>query len=238
MFMGTDIAAFKRMAMATGAPTLYLPILPGNPAYVPLEELPEDISMLYEYNPTLARQMILDAYPDGFTTTFLAQNLAFAEDTGALLADQWSKIGVTLEIDVRDRTGFTELTYAVPKPKYHGAVCVASLPGDPLAQFSYHFQSGKDTNYAAYSNPELDALIVAAAQETDAAEQTSLFKEASLILLGDAVNLGLHFDPGRMYWWPWVNNFYGELTTQDDASWCSLAKFIWIDQALKAEMGY
>lgn len=38
--------------------------------------------------------------------------------------------------------------------------------------------------------------------------------------------------------WPWVKNWYGENSICDDAQFGGIARFIWIDQDLKAEMGF
>ncbi|GAJ20970.1 unnamed protein product, partial [marine sediment metagenome] len=36
-------------------------------------------------------------------------------------------------------------------------------------------------------------------------------------------------------WWPWLKNFYGEW---DGIAWGTPYDTLWIDQDLKAEMGY
>jgi hypothetical protein len=65
-----------------------------------------------------------------------------------------------------------------------------------------------------------------------------MIKEASVIMLNDMlIDIPLYLRSGRMYWWPWVKNYYGTRSVQD-GFWPSIAKFVWIDQDLKAEMGY
>jgi hypothetical protein len=42
----------------------------------------------------------------------------------------------------------------------------------------------------------------------------------------------------RMYYWPWIKNYYGEFTNTDDGTFGSLIQLMWIDENLKKEMGY
>jgi len=238
--MGTDIMAFKKLARATDSPLLFYPVQPGSPAYVPLEELPADIQEQYTYNPVKAKQMLADAdYPNGFTITLMTNPRPYAADEAALLADQWAKIGVTLEIEMVARVEYDKRRYPTPTPMYHGCLGGTGLATpDPMLFFSVNFLSTSPVNVFAYSNPEMDVLIKKIEQEPDVDEQTKLIKEASLIWLREPPMIGLHYDPGRVYWWPWVKNYDGELSLQDDSSFSAVVKYIWIDQLLKAEMGY
>jgi hypothetical protein len=50
-------------------------------------------------------------------------------------------------------------------------------------------------------------------------------------------NLPLHMNPAGHYWWPWVRNHHGELSTVDGAI-SSLVRYWWIDEKMKKDMGY
>jgi len=94
-------------------------------------------------------------------------------------------------------------------------------------------------NYGMYSNPTLDELIDKIRVEFDGDAQRRLIKEAALIWYHDAPQIILHPNPGRIYWWPWLKNYYGEYSLHDDVSGLApLVYFMWIDEDLKAEMGY
>ena len=227
--------------MATGSPTLWLPVLPGDPAYIPLEELPEDVQILYEYNPTLAKQMLAEAgYPEGtLKATLNTDTSASSLDEASLLKAQWAKIGVELTIKPASDVEYYNNMLPVPKPTFHGITRDNFPPSaNPMVFFDQVYKTTGGLNYGQYSNPEFDKLIAAAQQEADAAEQTRLIKEASLIALRDAYGIPLHLDPGRIYAWPWIKNYYGELSLQDDCGFSALVKYMWIDQDLKAKMGY
>ncbi|GAI76427.1 unnamed protein product, partial [marine sediment metagenome] len=51
MTIGTDVRKFMRLALASETPIPWWPVHPGNPARIPLKELPADIQILYDYNP-------------------------------------------------------------------------------------------------------------------------------------------------------------------------------------------
>ncbi|GAG95395.1 unnamed protein product, partial [marine sediment metagenome] len=76
--VGTDLMEFKAAAMVLETPLLFYPVVPDDPAYIPLEDLPADIQILFEYDPVLAREMLEDALgpadADGF---FFKTNLMF-----------------------------------------------------------------------------------------------------------------------------------------------------------------
>lgn len=89
-----------------------------------------------------------------------------------------------------------------------------------------------------YNNPEFDELIVPASAEMDIDEQNRILKEAGVLLNRDIPVIGLSLLPARQTCWPWVKNWYGENSICDDAQFGGIARFIWIDQDLKAEMGF
>ncbi len=73
LFIGTNLEEFvKMMGVPVDLPTFWVPYPSDNPMYRPLEEWPEDVRTLYDYNPTRAKEMLAEAgYPDGFTLELL-----------------------------------------------------------------------------------------------------------------------------------------------------------------------
>jgi len=60
----------------------------------------------------------------------------------------------------------------------------------------------------------------------------------ALMLLSDVPEWCLYSTSVRMYWWPWIKNYYGEATITDDGGFYPLVTYMWIDRDLKAAMGY
>ena len=244
MVIGTNINEFMLLGGAPKNTMLWLPIHPGNPAYIPLEELPADIRILYEYDPTLAKQLLAEALgpPDAngvfFKTNLLIDSTPAYLDSAALLKYQWAKIGVEVSIDAHENTEYARLRYPHPEPLYKGAL-LDGMPGANPVMVLLAYLTDSGMNFAEYSNPEFDAIASKLPLAFDADEQIRLLKEANLVFMRDATVTGLFFSTGRNYWWPWLKNYYGEFTIQDGgASLAALFPYLWIDQVMKEDMGY
>ncbi|GAJ00184.1 unnamed protein product, partial [marine sediment metagenome] len=59
MFIGTDRKTIHRAVFEVGD-THSLPLMTGVPGFIPLDELPPETRLLFDYNPELARQMLAD----------------------------------------------------------------------------------------------------------------------------------------------------------------------------------
>ena len=239
MMIGLDIRKFMELVRAPAEPLHVWPVHPDHSTYIPLEELPADIKMLYDYNPTLAKQMIIDAgFPDGFDTAYLHTPDPMAENQAALLKDMWAEIGVRVEIEVVDPVAWADLVYPFPAPKWEGMRPDGTMTSDPAVILAAVMRTGDAWNYSMYSNPVMEELNRKASLEMDIDERNSLFSEGLDITMREVACIPLASAPGRVYWWPWAKNYYGEVTVGDDGMFSGLAQFMWIDQDLKTEMGY
>ncbi|GAG28535.1 unnamed protein product, partial [marine sediment metagenome] len=78
--------------------------------YTPLEELPEAVRELYGYDPEKARQLLAEAgYPDGFTTSIITTTTFV--DLLSIVKANWEKIGVTLNIEVKEVAIYTSIGF-------------------------------------------------------------------------------------------------------------------------------
>ena len=224
--------------MAEATPFFWMPYTPENPAvFTPLEELPEDIQILYEYNPDLAIDMLAEAgYPDGFTTNLMVTAEPNEEAIAELAKAQWAKIGVELTIEPRDLITFRSRVYALP-PVFTGAVLFGNPVANPVTIMPMYYKTAGYCNFGLYSNLELDEVIERMGATLDVAEQNRLAKECALIALYDAPVIPLYLVPVAIYWWPWVKNYTGEFSLHDWSP-SALIPFMWLDQDLKAEMGF
>ncbi|GAI85773.1 unnamed protein product, partial [marine sediment metagenome] len=192
MMIGTNIKELQKLWMGEGMAIHWFPTLPGDPGYIPMEELPADIRILYDYNPTLAKQMLEDALgppdADGFffktkiwTRTVPTTNV----DQAALLKDQWTEIGVEAEIEARETSEMHTILYSIP-PRWTGVASGGEYQQAwPYMAFAMSERTGAALNTSQYSNLELDALIDEMDLELDPVKQNLLVKEATLILLRD-----------------------------------------------------
>ena len=237
MMIGLDLRKFQELVRAPSEPLHVWPVHPDHSTYIPLEELPEDIKMLYDYNPTLAKQMIIDAgYPDGFDTAYLHSPGPEAENQAALLKDQWEQIGVRTELNVVDEVTYADMVYPFPAPKWEGMRPDGTMTSDPAVILAAVMREGDAWNYSMYSSPVMEELNRKASQELDIEKRNDLFSEGLLLTMRELASIPLASGPGKVYWWPWVKNYYGEVTVGDDGMFSGLAQFMWIDQPLKKKM--
>jgi len=72
---------------------------------------------------------------------------------------------------------------------------------------------------------------------TDPDEQNELMRGMATRVVQEVISLFLPGPKEFRYAWPWVRNFYGE-SNSDYCSSASLMAITWIDQVMKADMGY
>ena len=162
-----------------------------------------------------------------------------AADQAALLADQWAKIGVEVEIDQREAVDYLRARYPLPEPTYHGAMMDQGGCHNPMVYLDIRCRTMGYNNYEAYSNPEMDVLVDQIRVELDPDEYIRLVKEITPMVQYECQRIAVSPYLAARYWWPWVKNYYGEYGVQDDAFGVApIIALAWIDQDLKAEMGY
>jgi peptide/nickel transport system substrate-binding protein len=236
LVMGTDMSAFAKLAQVEGKTNHWYPVYFQDPKiYTPLDQLPPDARELYTYSPDKAKKLLAEAgYPNGFKIGVLIESSPTNTDRAELLADQWAKIGVQVQIDSRDMVSTRDLRFT---QKYAGTTLEGMDVGNPLGDgLVRRNQTGALFNFAGYSSPQFDALAARMLQELDIAKRNEMIKEAAVLVIKDAVRVPLHLGVGRNYWWPWLKNYYGEYSAGDGED-LSILSHAWIDQALKKQMG-
>jgi len=205
-------------------------------AYTPIEELPESTRELFEYNPEKAEQLLDEAgYPGPERFTFPC--LCTGEEDVNLLSivkNDLAKIGVTLNIDVRDKAVFDTMRLAgtFKKSIISGAANVVTplkLPG---------VTCGVATNYSGFCSQYVDDLYNSIwAFENVGKEDVRHAAKKALheAVLAEAINILLPYYYDYRMWWPWVKNYHGEAGVAYHSG-SDYTKFIWIDQDLKEEI--
>ena len=74
--------------------------------------------------------------------------------------------------------------------------------------------------------------------EQDIDEQIRLAKEAYEIVRFEVDQIPLMPTTLGHFWWPWIKNYYGEGNVGDWGNPMPILAHTWIDQDLKADMGY
>jgi len=181
-------------------------------------------------------QMLADAgYPDGFKVPLYCSSEPSSQDHAALLADQWAKIGVDAEIIANEAVVHNTSLYDVT---YKGSAIASHEISDPVnALVRFGLTTGY-CNFGAYSNSHYDELMHELLLELDEDKKIPIEKEAGLILLKEVgPYIPLYAQISGHYWWPWIKNYYGEISA-DDGGVASIITYCWVDEDLKKEMGY
>jgi len=236
MMIGTNLQAFKKLGLAEDLPTHSYPLHYQCPAYIPLEELPAEAQILYDYNPTLAKQMLADeGYTDGLKISLYCSSAGTAPDHAALIKDQWAKFGVEVNIVQNESAVHTTFCY---ERNYKDAALFSHETSNPINALVRFGRSTGYCNFGNYVNPDYDELVDELQIELDTDKQVILEREASLVLLEDvAPYIPLYAIASGHFWWPWLQNYYGELTC-DDGSIPGMLSYVWVDEDMKKEMGY
>jgi ABC-type transport system substrate-binding protein len=239
MMIGTDRQPFIDMLGAGPQLEHVIPLYPGLPEslYTPIDKLPASAQELYNYDPVKARQMLADAgYPDGFATTVHVVATDVRKlDHAALLKDQWADIGVDLTINPVDANQQAAMKY---EPLYSGVLFDRWETGAPLVALIRFCRTDEVLNYSGYSNPALDVKLDAFGNEIDPATRQAMAKALAVEILEEVPMMPIAPVPEAVYWWPWVQNYWGECYMQDRGYAQILYWYTWIDWDMKAEMGY
>jgi len=204
--------------------------------HIPLDELSAATQELFEYDPVTARQMLDDAlgHTDGITGVeiLVRADDALLVDMAEMVVSYWDAIGVETTLRPVEVTTF----YAVIAAGEHDCTVGVESVANPFKTFRL-FVPGEWNNFALYDNEYFTAQLLEAEQMLNAVEQDAVLRELFEILVDEVVYIAVGAPYLLTYWWPWVNNYYGEFEV---SCWSRshLMAAAWIDQDMKADMGY
>jgi len=236
LFIGTDRAAVHKAVFADVGIIYSWPLMEGIPGFVPLEELPPETRMLWDYNPVLAKQMLRDAgVPDGFTMDMSYSMRPDWLGAAEMVAGMWLEdLGINVNLIPYEEVAMSAMTNAkdFEDSMLHLSV---RLPMLAFVGFESYFLPEALYNYCFVDDPYFNETIATARATVDDAERTALLEELFIYVQDEAWAVPLSHQFANTYWWPWVRNHYGE-TVQVCLD--PPLEMIWLDPDLKADMGY
>jgi peptide/nickel transport system substrate-binding protein len=212
----------------------YLPTPEYSKFYTPLEEMPEDVKMLFEYDPDRAIELLEDAgYPDGFTTTVDCSSAS--TDELSMLKAYLEKVGIILELQPMEAGAWFGMWAARSyEEMFYGPLTGLWAPFEQLCT-----KKGVYSNIAYIDDPYYVEVGEVIARDIVANPDNYFrtMKEEGIYELASA--WGIWFPARYSYnmWWPWLQNYKGV----NWAGWANtedLYKYFWVDEDLKASMGY
>lgn len=176
--------AINREAMAAvlsfgrGAAHYYWGWYPGVPGYD--ETLPR-----YEYDPDKARALLAEAgYAHGIALTVKVINRPKDVQPLEMMQAMLGEVGITLNIETMDRTPWVDAGRSGNfEALSHGNTALI----DPL--FRRETFTGSSSNWAGYSNPEVDALWEEASRTADTAARADIYRKMQVIIHEDAYHV-------------------------------------------------
>jgi len=232
LFIGTNREAVARAAWLE-ADLHSWPVSSKCPAvFTPFDELPASTQELYGYDPVKAKQMLADeGYPEGFQLRIpVDPGRVDWMDMVSLIADQWDEIGVELEIQATETVALQE----IEANDYEGFDCWmwGEYNVDGLIALA-HRVSDHSRELIPWFLERLDE----ASLTVDSAARNVILKDMNWHALDEALHIPLGTPYELNASWPWVKNWYGE---NEESAWGTshINARIWIDQDLKAELGY
>ncbi len=153
-----------------------------------------------DYDPVKSKQLLADAgYPDGFEITIAGPNDRYVNDEKICeaVAKYLAKVGLKVKLDVKPKSiFFDELT----SNKYHFYLIGwfdGSFDFGRSAEKLLHTpdkDKGMGTyNGAAYSNSEIDSLLIASSSIIDRAEREKALQEINKKSVADVAWIPLHY---------------------------------------------
>jgi peptide/nickel transport system substrate-binding protein len=159
-------------------------------APIPLGTYVDKESPGYPYDVARAQALMADSsVPNGFTLPMVvANNNQDRINTAIILKDEWSKIGVNLDIQQVEasagRAARTDGTYNAMMSAWTNDM------NDPTQIVNYEMRGGPDSGsfayWTRYFNPDLNAKITSADLEQDPAKREALYVDIQRTYLNDA----------------------------------------------------
>ncbi|MFC1864992.1 ABC transporter substrate-binding protein, partial [Chloroflexota bacterium] len=231
LHMAIDFQAIKDDYYNGQADILCYPVSKSLPkSYVPIEELPESSRELFSYNPDKAKQLLAEAgYPDGFNCSIVTRGGTWWIDQLSIVAEYWAKIGVNLELDVKEEAVYLSIENSrSQKDLFFNDHIIKN--NEQVYMASHHGR-----NYGFVADPIIDECykkLWAWENMENAALQAEMLREIHLSLLDQAWVLQLPTPNLYTLWMPWIQNYHGEYSI-GGYGYYNFVNYIWIDQDLK-----
>jgi len=200
-------------------------------------EMPADVKALYTYNPDGAKALLKDAgYPSGIKLTLTLSSASDVVDYYSIIKDQWSKAGITVTLDPKEPVALWGIW---PSFTYKELAAVIYAPNSTWPEQANYNNTANWVNAARVDDPTVNDGVKAAQVQavTDFKGAMKVTKNLMKYLLAQAYAIPTPRYPQTNFWWPWVKNYDGETSVGYFAGF-SWVKYVWIDQALKKQMGH
>jgi peptide/nickel transport system substrate-binding protein len=233
MYVATDLNTIANNVYQGG--DIYgFPIAAGTPEFTPLSQLPAQDQLLYTYDPVKAKQMLSDAgYPNGFACEVTINSSTTTwKDIADTLASEWAKVNVTLTIDQLEDTAYQAAYAGVT---YKDSLMLTYSTDDAWAVLQ-SMRTGSEG--ASVNDPVYNDMYDKAQATQDDASRVAQKKAMGVYELDNALSIGFTNPYNLNCYWPWVKNYYNEISAGNYSDIMPMVSQMWIDQSMKKTLGY
>ncbi len=197
--------------------------------------MPKEVQENFSYNPERARQLLAEAgYPNGFETTIQARSTETDRDVVSFLAAMWKDIGIDVKIDLRESATFDGLLNKNEHAPLTFAANSVFMPGSTL--LSYAVDESNAYHVAVVDDLEINEVFDKWENTLDNVEAAKIIKGLNVLWHEKAYVAYLPTPYVSVAYWPWVENYAGEVNETQAFSVGGIFGRAWINSDLKAEI--
>jgi ABC-type transport system substrate-binding protein len=153
-------------------------------------------------------------------------------DIAELLANEWAKAGVTLNIKQLEDTAYQA---AYTKVLYADSV-IGTMSTDDAWGPLYAMRTGSEG--CAVNDPVYNAMYDKAQATVDTDSRVAQKKVMGVYVFDNAFGIGLTNPDVLNCYWSWLKNYYGEITAGNYCDIMPMVSQMWIDEGMKTKLGY
>jgi peptide/nickel transport system substrate-binding protein len=155
-------------------------------------------------------------------------------DLLSLIGAYLEQVGVTMEVQPLEYGAYlSAMTTHTNAPGYFQT----AAPTNPTTTLRKQFVKGQQWNVSQYDDPEFDKKIAAVFAERDEGKRMTSLRALTREVLDKAPYIWLPGQYAYTAWWPWVQNYNGELRAGAGRPG-PIHSRIWIDQEMKKKLGF
>ncbi|MBK8494773.1 MAG: ABC transporter substrate-binding protein [Chitinophagaceae bacterium] len=163
----------------------------------------------YHYDVAKAKQLLAEAgYPDGKNLPAIKLfTIPIYGDLGTYIANELLQIGITIEVDVMQKSLLMEHTAKSQAPFFRGS-WIADYPDAENYLSVFYSKNPAPPNYTRYKNAEFDLLYEKALSQKNDSLRYELYRQMDRIIINDAPVVPLWYDMAIHLVHPNITNFY------------------------------
>jgi ABC-type transport system substrate-binding protein len=210
---------------------------------LPYDKWPQALKDQYSYNLTAAKQLLAAAgYPTGFKTNIVADS-ASDLDLLQIVKSYFAAVGIDMQIQTLDSSSWTSIVaiqHKVGQLAYRTTGSVGNST-EPIRQLS-RLQPGQGSNWEMINDPVINAWFPTALAMSNVSDIKKYVSDANLYFAQQQYIISLVTPSNFAVYQPWLKGYNGQANSISGVTGplhmsFYLARF-WIDQKLKASMGF